>query len=42
MQPYGYGLVKRKGKENSGMGEMDVYLYVPNIKTPTGQIHADT
>jgi len=24
------------------MGEMNVYLYVPNIKTPTRQIHANT
>jgi len=23
---------KRKGKENSGMGDLDVYLYTPNIR----------
>jgi len=33
--------VTRKGKENSGIGGMDIYLYVPNIKTPTRQIHAN-
>jgi len=32
---------ERKGKENSGIGEMDVYLYVPNIKILTRQIHAN-
>ena len=33
--------MKRKGNENLGMGGMDIYLYAPNIKTPTRKIHAN-
>ena len=34
-------LREEERKENSGIGGMDVYLYVPNIKSPTRQMHAN-